>query len=125
MKIKKKYEKAYNFLDKLSWYVLLHNFNKDEIYQFNIFNSTNFCYHVAKALTDYVDYVTFYKDVDDAARYSFWSKAEYEIMCCGLFVDEPDRMYKVSVYDQIEKNMGLIVKYIFDEYNKTKRVKLK
>lgn len=122
--MKKKYKKAYEFTGKLKWYVLYHNSNSNEIELFNIFNSSRFSECVAEALVDYTDYNKFVLDIKSGLIYSFMSKAEYEIICSGLFANNENDFYKIDIYNQVEENIPILAKYIFDEYNKTRRVKL-
>lgn len=107
----------------MKWYVLNHDFNKDEIEAFNIFNSSNFNEGVEKALKNYTTFENFVNELDKVAMYSFWCKAEYEILCSGL-VTKNDRVEKIDVYTQIKPNIELLAWNIVSNYNKHKRKKL-
>ena len=45
------------------------------------------------------------------------SRVEYEIACGSLF-DDNSETKKISIYDQVKPNLGVLAKYIIDEYNK-------
>ena len=108
--------------DELKWYVLIHDSNADEIKLFNIFNSLNFRRGVERAIKKYTTYEQFKEDIKRNLQYSFWSKAEYEIKCSGLFrKSEPA---KIDVYYQVLPNLDILVEYIFEAINKHKRKKL-
>ena len=114
--------KTNEFLDKLKWYVIYHDFNNDKIESFNIFHSSNFRDGVEKELKKYTDFESFKKEIKNWLMYSFWSKSEYEIICSGLF--EKSEQYKIDIYYQVLPNLDILANYIIDEYNKTKRKKL-
>lgn len=107
---------------KLEWYVLWNEFNSDEIRWFNIFRNINVIKGVEMSLKKYVDYPTFKEEMEKVFKYSFWSKAEYEILVSGL--SKNSETYKIDIWYQIEPNLDLICRHIIEEYNKTKRKKL-
>ena len=110
-------------LDNLKWYVLIHNFNTDEIMRFNIFDSMNFTKCAERAVKKYINYETFKEDVRGALFHAFCSKVEYEIICKGL-VSKEDNEFKIDVYEQVLPNLDILAKYILTEINKKKRKKL-
>lgn len=109
--------------ENLEWYVLEHDFNSDQIRQFNIFNSVNFDKWLNVALKKYETYEKFREDLRSALFYAFCSKAEYEIICKGL-VSIKDNEFKIDVYEQVLPNLDILAKYILTEVNKKKRKKL-
>ena len=108
----------------LEWYVLCYDTNLKKVDRYNIFRNVNVLYGVSKAIKEYTTYSEFVKEVDSWLKYSFWSKAEYEIVVGDLFVYVPEKLEKIDIYYQLAKNVDLICKYILIEYNKTKRKKL-
>lgn len=46
--------------------------------------------------------------------YSFWSKAEYEIMIGDLFETDCNKLEKWDVYDQILPNLEQLCRYILN-----------
>lgn len=110
-------------IENLEWYVLNHDFNKDEIEKFNIFRSINFTKWVDIAIKKYETYEKFREDLRGALFYAFCSKAEYEIICKGL-VSIKDNEFKIDVYEQVLPNLDILAKYILTEVNKKKRKKL-
>lgn len=108
----------------MKWYVLNYDFNGKKIELFNIFGSCRFSEGVEKLLKKYTTFEDFVKELDSLAMYCFWCKREYEIMCCDLFVNEPDKLEKIDVYFQLKNNIEVLAKYIILEYNKGKRKKI-
>ena len=104
-------------------YVLLHDFNTDRIELFNIFQSHNFLYGVMKAL-EKTNYNEFRNEINNWLMYSFWSKCEYEIVCGGLFVEQPEHLEKIDVYYQVKNNVDVLSRYIIAEYNKKRKKKI-
>ena len=108
--------------DELKWYELIHETNKDEIKVYNIFNNSNFRWGVERAIKKYTTYEKFKEDIKGSLMYSFGYKAEYEIVCSGLF--EKSEGHKIDIYYQVLPNLDILVNYIFETVNKCKRKKL-
>lgn len=100
----------------MKWFVLNHDFNSDKIEPYNIFNSTSFKQEVDKLLEEFVTFDDFKEKLDSALKYSFLSKAEYEMMCSGLF--NRNKAYKIDVYSQVVPNLDILARYIIEEYNR-------
>ena len=100
----------------MKWYVLRHDFNSDKIEPFNIFNSVSFKKEVDKLIDEFITFDDFKEKLDKALKYSFMSKAEYEIMCSGLF--DRNKAYKIDIYDQVKDNLEILAEYIITEHNK-------
>ena len=98
----------------LEFYVLNENFNEKTIEPFNIFRSSRFSDGVKELLDNFITFDDFVERLDKVAMYSFWSKAEYEIMVGDLFGKVEK---KVDVYEQIKPNLKLIAKMIIDNHN--------
>ena len=109
--------------DNLKWFVLIHDFNSDEIRHFNIFNSANFERCLERSIKKYSTFAKFKEDLEGDLFYAFCSKAEYEIICSGLS-SKYDREYKIDVYTQVMPNLDVLARYIITEINKRKRKKL-
>lgn len=100
----------------MEWYVLWHEFNSDKIESFNIFDSTSFKQEVDKLLEEFITFDDFKEKLDGALKYSFLSKAEYEIMCSGLF--DRNKAYRIDVYTQVKPNLDILARYIIEEYDR-------
>lgn len=107
---------------KLSWYVVWHEFNSDEIRWCNIFDNTNVLQGIERFLKKYVDFPTFKEEMEKTFKFAYWSKCEYEIFVNGWFSKKEPK--KIDIWYQIEPNLDLICRYIIEEYNKTKRNKI-
>lgn len=100
----------------MEWYVLNHDFNSDKIVSFNIFDSTSFKQEVDKLLEEFITFDDFKEKLDSVLKYSFMSRAEYEMMCSGLF--DRHKAYKIDVYTQVKPNLDILARYIIETYNK-------
>lgn len=102
--------------NKIEWNVLFHDFNKDEIVFYNIFNNGKFCdsldelYNEAPFTID-----QWIEKIDNLCRYCFWSKTEYEILVSGLFGEKTE---KIDIYTQLKSNMRFLATYIVSVYYK-------
>ena len=113
-----KYEKEQEIIYKFEWYVLNYDFNNKCVENFNIFRSVRFVRQVAELLVKYVTFDDFKDKLKDALRYSFSSKAEYEIMVGDLFVDpEKADLEKIDVYSQVKPNLDTLARYIIYKWN--------
>lgn len=98
-------------MDNLEYYVLLPNINNERDYKFNVFRSSRFfrCLMDLKARTKKDNTLNIKEEVKHLLQYSFWGKAEYEIMVKVLFGKEE---HKIDVYEQIMLNYDLFYEYL-------------
>lgn len=59
------------------------------------------------------DFETFKKFIAGEARYQFWGRCEYEMICHGWPVKRNDQ--KIDVYEQIEMNLETIAEILWIE----------
>lgn len=99
---------------ELEWYVLNHDFNTKEIYNFNVLQQ-GYLLDLIRMIEDKYynvhNYSSLKECVEKWANYHFNHKTEYEIFVKGWFDDE-DKWTKISVYDQLIKNLNLLTWYI-------------
>lgn len=103
----------------LKWYVLNHDFNTKEIYNFNILGEgylPDLIRMIKDKYYDVKDYNSLKECIKRWANYHFNHKTEYEIWVRGWF-DEEGKSTKICVYDQIEPNLDILTKYINDNLN--------
>ena len=94
----------------MKWYVILWDFNRDEIEYFNIFQSRSFSDGIRDLLKQKgLTREEFIEAVRHETKYSFWCKCEYEIIVSGVFGDKDK---KVDAYSQLEKNLDILSDYI-------------
>lgn len=99
----------------MKWYVLNYDFNAKRIENFNIFQSIRFSEGIDKLRNKIWNSVEDFKEaVRKEAMYSFWSKAEYEIMIGDLFETDCNKLEKWDVYDQILPNLEQLCRYILN-----------
>ena len=96
---------------KLTWNVLYHNFNKDTIEPYNIFN-LDFVEDLhkkvlKKEVNNLEDLKTY---IDRWARYHYWCKSECEILVSGLHIKSQET--KIDIYTQINMNLDNITNYV-------------
>lgn len=112
------------FIKSCNWYVLLHDFNNDKIIRWNIFESSKFSEAVVELLREYKSLENFIASLDSIAMWCFWGQVEYEIFVKGV-ICKNNNVNKISVYEQLELNIGILAKYIIDQWNKRPYVRNK
>ncbi len=99
---------------KLEWNVLLHDFNRDEIRNYNIFGSKS-PEEIANRIKK--NKIITYEDFKESMKRNFmaqyWSRSEYEIIVSGF--SQNAKQYKIDVWRQIEMNLDRILEYIINE----------
>ena len=102
-------------MDNLEYYVLLPNINNERDYKFNVFHSSRFfrCLMDLKARTKKDNTVNIKEEVKHLLQYSFWCKAEYEIMVKLLCGKEE---HKIDVYEQVMLNYDVFYDYLMDNW---------
>lgn len=98
----------------LEWNVLLHDFNKDEIRNYNIFSESS-PERIAKLIKRYniCNYDDFKERMKIVFMAQYWSRTEYEIIVSGFCKNAKE--YKIDVWRQIEMNLDRILEYIMRE----------
>lgn len=90
----------------MEWYVLFYDVNKNKVVNFNIFDSIHFLRGIDKMREQIWNSVAdFMKQLDSELKYSFWSKAEYELEVNGE---------KIDVYAQVKPNEYQLARYILN-----------
>ena len=127
----------------MKWNVYRHNFNKNEIEVYNIFDHYRFCEEVKKHLKECTDKEKFAKKLKSSLNYYFWSKAEHEIVLTSwtphikmeelkrlnaereehirewgkepysLYV-QPDVWKKIDVCQQVMNNFDIFLGYVWE-----------
>ena len=100
------------------YYVIVWNFNKDQIDKFNIMDYLIECYKETKKSKKLITPKTFeeYKDfILRKSKYQFWSRCEYE--CIVYCWPVKKNKYKLDVYQQIEMNINVITKHFMNQIN--------
>ena len=102
-------------MDNLEYYVLLPNINNERDYKFNVFHSSRFlsCLMDLKARTKKDSTVNIKEEVKHLLQYSFWAKAEYEIMVKLLCGKEE---HKIDVYEQVMLNYDVFYDYLMNNW---------
>ena len=93
----------------LHWNVLGHDFNKDEIVNYDIFSHVGFVADLKAADRKFKDNAEFLDEVDRSLQYYFWAKAEHEILVKGLF---GNNQIKLDAYAQINANWNQFAEYL-------------
>jgi len=96
----------------LHWKVFGHDFNKNEIVDYDVFSHAGFVDDLKKADRKAKTDEEFLKEVDLSLRHYFWAKAEHEVLVKGLFDNENKSQTKIDVYSQIKMNWDRFVDYL-------------
>lgn len=101
---------------KLSWYVLVHNFNTNKIEKYNIFG-VSFIEDTYKKVKNKKinNYEQLKEHIKNWAMYHYWSKSEFEIAVGGLHSKYPQEYEKIDVYTQIQPNLDIITDYVIKQ----------
>ena len=99
---------------KLKWIVILPN-QTYNITTYNIFNSVSFVSGLMdlKARFKKDNSIVLKEQIKKLLMYSFWSKAEYEIMVKLLFGKEE---HKIDVYEQVMLNYDVFYDYLMNNW---------
>lgn len=97
---------------KLHWNVLNHDFNRNEIVEYDIFSHAGFLEAVNSANRKFKNDEDFLDEIDNALRYYFWAKAEHEILVKGLFDNDSKSQVKIDTYAQIKLNWDAFAQYL-------------
>lgn len=103
---------------KLAYYVFNYDFNKKEVYRFNILDSEDLKERIVKGIKkgEIKDIPSLKESLKRYFMYRYWSKAEYEILVTDLFPKDFEKeSVKLDVWFQIEPNLDRIVEHIVNE----------
>ena len=99
----------------MEWNVFIHNINRKEIENYNIFNHGSFREDIVRAAKEYDNKEEFLKYVKSSLMHHFWAKAEYEVIIapwCGG--DREKDAKKIDIYDQVTNNWDIFSEYIWN-----------
>lgn len=103
----------------LEWYAFREDFNRNELERFNALGNW-FAEEILKRIKrDKIDsYETLKDGISSILRYTYWSKSEHEVLVTSLH-HRPDRdkVFKIDVWYQLEKNLDRITEYVMKELN--------
>lgn len=97
---------------KLKWYVLNYDFNKQKIEYYNIFNHAYLIESLQKILNNYTNFNDYIEQLDKLLRYCFWGKRECEISVGDAFETDLIKFKKIDIYFQLKPNIKLLGTYI-------------
>lgn len=100
----------------MEWYVLLHDFNKDKVISYNIFNNSKLDKELKELKENFISKENFVSELDKILRWCFWSKSEYEIVVGDLFEKDLDKYEKIDVYQQLKPNLNTLADYIIYQW---------
>ena len=97
----------------MEWNVFYHDFNKQKIVVFNIFEHWRFNDDVKKSLKKFDNKEEFAERLKRDLLYYFWSKCEYEIVITSWCGGRNTKDIKIDVYDQVMNNWDIFVDYVW------------
>lgn len=98
----------------LEWNVYHHNFNKDEIEVYNVFDHWRFQEDLRSLVNECKTKEEFGERLNRDLMYYYWSKSEWEVLVypwCGSRNDKP---IKIDVYDQVRNNWNVFLDYVWE-----------
>lgn len=95
------------------WNVFYHDFNRQKMTTFNIFDHDGFAYYVQKDLENSKDKEEFRTKLKSNLMYYFWSKGEYEIIISPWCGNKNTEDIKVDVYTQVMNNFDIFLDYVW------------
>lgn len=106
----------------MEWYVLNYDWNKKEVYNYNIFTSVKFNRGITEILgSNPKDFNEFVEKLDRELKYCFWSKREYEISVGDAFEEDVNKLTKIDVYSQVAPNVKQLAIYIMEYIASTQK----
>lgn len=101
---------------KLSWNVMLHDFNADKIVKYDVLKNNDYLVdRIKKAIKkgEITKYDELKELVTHILRATYWSRTEYEIMVSGIHTRrEPE---KLDAWFQLEMNLDNIIEYLINK----------
>ena len=97
----------------MKWNVYVHNFNKNEIEVYNIFEHGSFIEELKKDFQECKNKDDFARILRSKLRYYYWSKAEWEIIISPWIGRKEPCDIKIDVYDQIMNNWEVFLDYVW------------
>lgn len=105
---------------KLEWYVYADNINRKTFEHFNVFDHYRFSEDTKKNFKKNKDnFEEFKENLRRDLMYYFWSKCEWEIILSSWVGKSEEK--KIDVFDQIEPNLEIFTKYVWDFYTSRRR----
>ena len=98
----------------MQWNVFFHNYNKNEIEQYNIFNHYSFRYEVKQLIKKYKDKDTFTEKLRKELAYYFLSKCEWEVIVSPWIGKKESCEAKIDVYNQVMLNWDIFADYVWN-----------
>lgn len=90
----------------MKWYALFYDVNKKKVTNLNIFDNINFSQGIDEMRERIWNSIAdFIEQLDSELKYSFWSKAEYELEVNGE---------KIDIYSQVKPNEYQLARYILN-----------
>ena len=127
---------------RFEYYVLNHNFNRDKIGLFNIFDNCYVQERTEKEIRKYLrspknyKYDSFFKDeepvygfdalvkeIDSIIRWQEWSRREFEVSVGDAFETDCEKLEKWDCYGQAKPNMKMITYEVIRQYKEQKKAK--
>lgn len=99
----------------MEWNVYYHDFNRDEIATYNIFDHGSFLEYSKIAAKKYKTKDEFIEQIRRELFYYFRFKAEWEIIITSWVGGNRDKnAVKIDVYSQVMNNWKIFSEYIWD-----------
>ena len=108
-----------NIKDKLQFYVLNYDFNKEKVVHFNVFNNIRVYESTLKLIDDYnnkkYSFDEFVKELLKIVQWEEWSRRQYEISVGDAFETDLDKFEKWDCFEQFRPNARMFAHYLLGE----------
>lgn len=102
---------------KFEYYALRADFNNKKVEQFNIFDNSYVYDCTVKAVVRYmsgaIKYDDYVKEIRSCIMHEMWARVQYEMAMGDLFVNDMNKLHKIDVFTQVEKNIPVIAMYVY------------
>ena len=96
----------------MCWRVIVEDFNRRRIADYDVFEHHDFAEDVRKAHSEHRDdFDAFAEDVRKSLAYHFWSKCEWEVVVGAWPPSDRVPQRKVDVYEQVMLNWDAFAAY--------------
>lgn len=99
------------------WNVYYYNTNRNVIQVYNIFDHTKFREDCDKIYKEVDTKLDFKIAIQNALRYYFWSKCEWEFYMYKY--DKSSETKKIDVYQQVMLNFDIFIDWLWEQYQKS------
>lgn len=107
-----------NIQNKLHFYVLNYDFNKNKVVSYDIFNNIHVYETTLQLVDDYNDggcsFEEFVNELINIVRWQEWRRREYEISVGDAFETNLEKFEKWDCFEQFKPNAEMFAHYLLE-----------